>query len=129
MELPGVEIVAEQEVAKDFKLSPQGEALVVAIDADANVEGDAGVMLQRQKEDASSDRMSREEISRSGGGTANVARFIVGATVVDGRFVFVRGLGHRYGNTLLDGARRSPDRRPRCRPPRPTRRRCSSPCR
>ncbi len=30
---------------------------------------------------------------------------IVGATVVEGRYLVVRGLGHRYGNTLLDRAR------------------------
>jgi hypothetical protein len=106
IEQPGVTVTAEQKTTQDFSLRPQGQALVVKVEADANVEGSAGTQLQRQKEVASSDRMSREEISRSGGGSlANVARFIVGATVIDGRFVFVRGLGHRYGNTLLDGAR------------------------
>src|SRR5690606_19783623 len=51
------------------------------------------------------------EIEKSGGGsTASVAQRIVGATVVDGKYLFVRGLGHRYGNTFLDGARlSSPD--------------------
>jgi hypothetical protein len=106
VEQPDVKITANESAAKDFVLAPRAQALVVKVEADANVEGDAGVLLQRQQETASSDRMSREEITRSGGGSlANVARFIVGATVVDGRFVFVRGLGHRYGNTLLDGAR------------------------
>ena len=106
IEQPGVEIRTKTQTETNFTLVPQSQALVVQVEADANVEGDAGVMIRRQKEVASSDRMSREEISRSGGGSlANVARFIVGATVVGGRFVFVRGLGHRYGNTLLDGAR------------------------
>lgn len=106
IEQPGIEITVGEVNEQEFKLKPQAQALVVDVTADANVEGDAGVIKKRQQSVASSDSMSREEISRSGGGNlANVARFIVGATVVDGRFVFVRGLGHRYGNTLLDGAR------------------------
>ena len=50
--------------------------------------------------------MSGDEIAKSGGGsTSSVARRIVGGTVVGGRYLFIRGLGHRYGNTLFDGAR------------------------
>lgn len=106
VEQPGVVIDANNVSTQDFKLAPVAAALVVEVAADANVEGDSGVLLQRQKKVSSTDSMSRAEISRSGGGKlTNVARRIVGATVVDGRFVFVRGLGHRYGNTLFDGAR------------------------
>ena len=62
--------------------------------------------LQRRESAATRDILSRESISKSGGGsTASVAVRIVGATVLDGKYLFVRGLGHRYGNTLFDGAR------------------------
>lgn len=84
----------------------EGAGETVAVKAEMNKESEGARLLQRKESSASRDLMSRDEIAKSGGGsTSSVARRIVGATVVDGRFLFVRGLGHRYGNTLFDGAR------------------------
>jgi hypothetical protein len=88
-----------------------GGAQVVAVKAEMNRESEGARLLQRKESVASRDILSRESIAKSGGGsTASVAVRIVGATVIDGKYLFVRGLGHRYGNTLFDGARvPSPD--------------------
>ncbi len=84
----------------------QGAGETVAVQAEMNKESEGSRLLQRKESSATRDLMSRDEISKSGGGsTSAVARRIVGSTVVGGRFLFVRGLGHRYGNTLFDGAR------------------------
>jgi hypothetical protein len=84
----------------------QGAGETVAVQAEMNKESVGARLLQRKESVSTRDLMSRDEISKSGGGsTSAVARRIVGSTVVGGRFLFVRGLGHRYGNTLLDGAR------------------------
>jgi len=84
----------------------EGAGETVAVQAEMNKESEGARLLQRKESAAARDLMSRDEISKSGGGsTSAVARRIVGTTVVGGRFLFVRGLGHRYGNTLLDGAR------------------------
>ncbi|MBX7079051.1 MAG: TonB-dependent receptor [Nannocystaceae bacterium] len=83
-----------------------GANMVVAVKAEMNKESEGARLLQRKESVAARDIMSREQIQKSGGGsTAQVARRIVGATLIDGKYLFVRGLGHRYGNTLFDGAR------------------------
>lgn len=83
-----------------------GAGETVRVQAEMNRESEGARLAQRKDASAARDLMSRDEIAKSGGGsTSAVARRIVGATVVGGRFLFVRGLGHRYGNTLLDGAR------------------------
>lgn len=63
-------------------------------------------MLALQRKSASvSDGVSQEAIKKSPDSSAgDVLKRITGITLVDGRFVFVRGLGERYSNTLLDGS-------------------------
>jgi TonB-dependent receptor len=83
-----------------------GAGQTVVVQAEMNRESEAARLQQRKESSATRDLMSRDEISKSGGGsTSAVARRIVGVTVVGGRYLFVRGLGHRYVNTLFDGAR------------------------
>ncbi len=88
-----------------------GMAQTVVVQAEINKESSAGKLAERKKSTAARDIMSRADFAKSGGGaTSAVAQRIVGITVVGGRFLFIRGLGHRYGNTLFDGARvPSPD--------------------
>ena len=83
-----------------------GAGQTVVVQAEMNRESEAARLQQRKESTAARDLMSRDEIAKSGGGSASaVARRIVGVTVVGGRYLFVRGLGHRYVNTLFDGAR------------------------
>ncbi|MEO5800239.1 MAG: TonB-dependent receptor [Gemmatimonadales bacterium] len=50
--------------------------------------------------------ISREQIARSpDGDAASAAQRVSGATVQDGKYVFVRGLGDRYTQASLNGAR------------------------
>jgi len=50
------------------------------------------------------DAVSAQEIARTPDrNAADAARRIVGATIVGGKYVFVRGLGDRYSNSLLNG--------------------------
>ncbi len=84
----------------------EGAGQTVVVQAEMNRESEAARLQQRKQSSAARDLMSRDEIAKSGGGsTSAVARRIVGVTVVGGRYLFVRGLGHRYVNTLFDGAR------------------------
>jgi outer membrane receptor protein involved in Fe transport len=65
----------------------------------------ASVLKQRQNNTAVSDGISAEQISASGGGdAAQAVQKIVGASIVDGKHVYVRGLGGRYTNSQLNGA-------------------------
>lgn len=102
-----VEVRQDGTVEINRELKPlEGANQVVKVEAEMNRESE-GARLQQRKESLSArDLLSRDEIAKSGGGsTSSVARRIVGGTVVGGRYLFIRGLGHRYGNTLFDGAR------------------------
>lgn len=61
--------------------------------------------LKRQRSAAVTDGIGREEISKTpDSDAAAAAQRVVGANVEGGRFVYVRGLGERYSNSLLFGA-------------------------
>ena len=65
----------------------------------------AGLLVLRQRSITIGNSISTEFISRSGAGdVAEALTKVVGANVVDGKFVVIRGLGDRYANTLLDGS-------------------------
>jgi len=81
----------------------EAEEIVVTAKALRNTE--AVLLKDRQKSIAVSDAISAEAISRSGSGDAAEAMTkVTGASVVDGKYVYIRGLGERYSNTHLDGA-------------------------
>lgn len=77
----------------------------VVITAKALENNDAGLLIKRQKSNSVSDAISAEAISRSGSSDAAAAvKKVVGASVVDGKYVYIRGLGDRYSSTQLNGA-------------------------
>src|SRR5690606_16972249 len=69
------------------------------------------VVLDRRYSPQVVDAISAEQISRAGDSDAATAlRRVTGLTLVDGQFVYVRGLGERYSSVLLNGAQiPSPD--------------------
>jgi hypothetical protein len=93
--------------SQDIELVPMaGVQETYEVKDDLNLEAEGALTEARKKSTKVSDGLDATEISKSGGGkVSSVAVRIVGATVVEGRYLVVRGLGHRYGNTLLDGAR------------------------
>ena len=67
---------------------------------------ETGLLAERQQATALMDMMGQDLISRLGASTAGDAlRRMVGASVVDGKYVVVRGMPDRYVNTLLNGGR------------------------
>ena len=76
---------------------------------------EVGLLAERQGATAVLDTIGADLISRLGAATAGDAmKRMVGTTVVDGKYVVVRGLGDRYVNTLLNGGRlpsSDPDKR------------------
>ncbi|GJQ63288.1 MAG: outer membrane protein [Melioribacteraceae bacterium] len=102
----GVVVEPGQVVKLDITMnmeSIQTEEVVVTAKAVQNSE--AGLLIKRQKSIQVSDAISAEQFSRSGSGNAAEAvKQIVGASVVEGKEVYVRGLGDRYTSTQLNGA-------------------------
>ncbi|MEM1042999.1 MAG: TonB-dependent receptor [Bacteroidota bacterium] len=77
----------------------------VVVEARALRNNEATLLRDRQKAAGLSDAVSAETISRSGSSNAaDAMEKVTGASVQDGRYIYVRGLGDRYMNTQLNGA-------------------------
>ncbi len=102
----GIEITDGETVKLDMVMQMESfETEEVVISAKAALNTEAGLLVKRQKSNSVSDAISAEQISRTGSGdAAEAVKQVVGASVVDGKEVFVRGLGDRYTNTQLNGA-------------------------
>lgn len=92
-------------VTLDILLQEETELLdEIVVTADVVLNNEAGLLRQRQKSIAFSDAISAESISQSGAGdAAGVLKKVVGASVVGGKYVYVRGLGERYSSTHMNG--------------------------
>jgi outer membrane receptor protein involved in Fe transport len=101
-----VEVIAGEVTTIDVTVSPEILTTdVVVVEARALQNTDASLLKQRQRSNAVSDAISAEAISRAGSGDAAEAmKMVTGASVVGGKYVYVRGLGERYSNTHLNGA-------------------------
>lgn len=63
------------------------------------------VIFERLEHEAVTDLLSSELIGRIGdSNVASALRRVPGVTLVDDKFIYVRGLGERYSSTLLNGA-------------------------
>jgi hypothetical protein len=89
----------------DVPLAPASDAIEeVVVYATPERRTEAGALEIRRHASSVSDALSAEEISRAPDSSASSAvKRIVSATVVDGRYVYIRGLGGRYVTTLLNG--------------------------
>lgn len=65
--------------------------------------GERGLLEKRLRSSRIEDSISTEEISRlPDSSAAQAIRRVTGVSIVGGKYVFVRGLGERYSNTLLN---------------------------
>ena len=103
--ITGITIKEGETVKLDIALIVESELLdEIVITADAVLNNEAGLLRQRQKSIAFSDAISTESISKSGAGNvAGALKKVVGASVVGGKYVFIRGLGDRYTSSHLNG--------------------------
>jgi hypothetical protein len=102
----GVVVTEAKMVRADAQLTPDESATeVVEVVADTDKSSIEGQTLSRQRSAAVGDGVGRAEIARTPDrNAAEAARRVVGASIVGGRFVYVRGLGERYTNASLNGS-------------------------
>jgi hypothetical protein len=100
-----VRITEGQILRLDVALSPTVSQLnELTITASAVLNNESAMLRHRQRSIGFTDAISAENISRSGSGDAAAAmKKVTGATVVGGKYVYVRGMGDRYTNTQLNG--------------------------
>ena len=81
------------------------QSAVVVVDAERIYDNQASILLARQKSSSVSDGISKEEISKLSDSDAGQAlKRVTGVTLVDGKYIYVRGVSDRYSNTTLNGA-------------------------
>ncbi len=103
----------------DFVLNPIEGGVVrldsFSVSADVLRNSGSGLLVERQKAVAVSDSIGSDQMSRLGfNDAAQAMKAVTGASVVDGKYVYIRGLGDRYSSTSLNGAEvpsADPDRR------------------
>ncbi|MBK9266496.1 MAG: carboxypeptidase regulatory-like domain-containing protein [Polyangiaceae bacterium] len=101
-----VRVVAGKVEKVDVALSTEEnkQEIVVEIEADPDRASAAAQTLIRKNAAAAGDAISAQEIARTPDrNAADAAKRVVGASVVGSRYVFVRGLGERYTNALING--------------------------
>jgi outer membrane receptor protein involved in Fe transport len=106
--------IAAADLAADDVGIDEGEATQMAgVEVEGRIaEGGQELYVdERRGAAAVTDAIGAEQIARTGDSdAASTLRRVTGLTVIDGRFVFVRGLGDRYSSVLLNGAQLpSPD--------------------
>jgi len=103
--IEGVVVEEGKTINLRFDLSPESFGLEeVTVTAEALKNSDAALLSIQRKAIGMQDGISAQMISNSGSGDAAGAMTkVVGASVVGGKYVFVRGLGDRYTSTQLNG--------------------------
>ncbi len=96
-------VTSESQAAENADEDTAIEEVVVKA---SRLKGTASAVLEERKNQAFiADILSYEQLSRTGDSDAAAAlRRVTGLTLVDGKFIYVRGLGERYSSTLLNGA-------------------------
>lgn len=77
----------------------------VVVRADVIRSGEGALLAERRRAIAIGDGISAEQIKRAPDATSGDAlKRVTGITLVDNKFVFIRGTSERYSNTTLNGA-------------------------
>ena len=99
-----VTLVTGQKLELAFRIFP-ALSESVEVTAAAVRAGEVEVLESRREAAAVSDRISSEEIRKTPDASAGaVVERLTGVTLLDNKFVFIRGLGERYAGATLNGA-------------------------
>ncbi|MDT0593416.1 TonB-dependent receptor domain-containing protein [Glaciecola petra] len=84
----------------------EDDAIEEVVTTGTRLKGTATAVIEERKNQAFvADILGAEQISRTGDSdAASALRRVTGLTLVDGKFIYVRGLGERYSSTALNSA-------------------------
>ncbi len=97
---------ADENLQKDIELTPSGLELEEFVVSAPDLEGGVAALSdERRNTSAVVEVIGAEQMSSAGDSdAASALKRVTGLTVVDGKYVYVRGLGDRYSSTTLNGA-------------------------
>ena len=101
----GIEVKPGETTTLNVRLEPvYSELNEVVIQAKAYDRTEAAMLTMQQKSATLIDGISTEQFSKLGDSdAASALKRVIGVTVSDGKYVFIRGLGDRYTKTYLNG--------------------------
>ncbi|MFT6632921.1 MAG: outer membrane receptor protein involved in Fe transport [Bacteriovoracaceae bacterium] len=93
-------------IIESILLKPSGMQLEDFVIISPNMKSSINALLEvRRGHQTVADLIGSEQISKSGDSDAGSSlKRVTGLSLVDGKFVYVRGLGERYSNTLLNSS-------------------------
>jgi outer membrane receptor protein involved in Fe transport len=99
-----VEVKAGEVTRLDVRLEAKSTAIKeVVVEAKADKRNESALLMERKKAPVVQDSIGAQEIAKTPDNNAGeAARRVVGVTLVDNKYVFIRGLGGRYVQTLLN---------------------------
>lgn len=103
----GLAVIAGETADGSLVLATEGSVTTVEVveTVDATLATAAAVMAERKLAPVVSDSLSTEEISKStASDAAGAVEKVTGVSVVEGGYVYVRGLGERYSSTMLNNS-------------------------
>ncbi len=104
--IEGVEVKGGDVKVIDFGMGEsQTELKEVIVKAKAIKNSENALLAMQKKSLAVQDGLSSQEMGKTGASSAaESAKQITGTSVIDGKYVYVRGLGDRYSTAQLNGA-------------------------
>ncbi|MES2767392.1 MAG: TonB-dependent receptor [Bacteroidota bacterium] len=104
--ISGITVVTGKTTTQNVSLNPEAQTTEEVIVTGTRSNNNQDAMLQKQKNAAQvSNSISQEEIAKLPDANAGQAlQRVSGVTLVDNKFIYVRGVSERYNNTTLNGA-------------------------
>ena len=103
--IAGVEVKPDDITIIDFLMEEESQQLEEIVVQATRIDRTENALLAIQRKSLSvQDGISAQEISRYGGGNAAESmKRVTGASVLGGKYIYVRGLGDRYSSAQLNG--------------------------
>jgi len=104
--ISNVTVNGDQLSRLDFSLTVTSlEMGSVVVEVDAARSSDSYLLIEQKKSTNVQDGIGAAQMAKSGdSNAAEAARRISGVTIMDGKYVYVRGLGDRYTTTEMNGS-------------------------
>jgi hypothetical protein len=101
----GIKVVKDGSVSRKITLTPASMELEEYVVLAPKVEGSlTDIITEEKNSNAIANILGSDELSKKGDSTAAAALSrVTGVTLVDGRNIYVRGLGERYSNVEMNG--------------------------
>lgn len=102
----GIDVPENGTSSVEVKMTPSAAELETEVVRVLKLEGTLEVVqAERRDQKSVMEIISAEQISKSGDSdAAGALKRVTGLTVVNGRYVYVRGMGERYSSSLLNGS-------------------------